>query len=45
MELMELPWVWGLLGQDPRRLKLLVMKQVTLVTLMVLVLRAGHLGR
>ncbi|WP_327696402.1 MULTISPECIES: hypothetical protein [unclassified Streptomyces] len=42
MELMELPWVWGLLGQDPRRLKLLVMKQVTLV---VLVLRAGHLGR
>ncbi|WP_329273726.1 hypothetical protein [Streptomyces sp. NBC_01451] len=45
MELVELPWVWGLLGQDPRRLKLLVMKQVTLMVLVVLVLPAGHLGR
>lgn len=45
MKLVELPWVWGLLGQDPRRLKLLVIKQVTLVTLVMLVLRAGQLGR
>ncbi len=45
MKLMELPWAWGLLGQDPRRLKLLVVKQVTLVLRVLRVLPAGQLGR
>lgn len=51
---MELPWAWGLLGQDPRRLKLSTIKQmeqvilvlrVTLMLLVSLMSPVGRLGR
>ncbi|ELP67595.1 hypothetical protein STRTUCAR8_05891 [Streptomyces turgidiscabies Car8] len=48
VDLLELRWAWGLLGQDPRRFErstIKLMEQVTLVTLMVRVLPVARLGR